>query len=64
LNARLSLETNAVNQSQAMQRLSTGVRVNSAKDDAAALAISTGLISQTRGMTQAIRNVQDGISLA
>ena len=47
-----------------MQRLSTGLRVNSAKDDAAALAISTGFMAQTRGMTQAIRNVQDGIGLA
>ena len=64
LNARLSLETNAVNQSQAMQRLSTGVRVNSAKDDAAALAVSTGLVSQIKGMAVATRNVADGISLA
>jgi flagellin len=46
-----------------MQRLSTGLRVNSAKDDAAALAISTGLVSQIKGMSQAIKNVNDGISL-
>ncbi|ARU15959.1 flagellin [Croceicoccus marinus] len=48
----------------AMERLSTGKRINSAKDDAAGLAISTGMTSQIRGMSQAIRNANDGISLA
>jgi flagellin len=48
----------------AMERLSTGKRINSAKDDAAGLAISTSMTSQVRGMTQAIRNANDGISLA
>ena len=64
LNASAKLSSNALEQATAMQRLSTGLRVNSAKDDAAALAISTGFMAQTRGMTQAIRNVQDGIGLA
>ncbi|MDD3799424.1 MAG: flagellin [Novosphingobium sp.] len=48
----------------AMERLSTGKRINSAKDDAAGLAISTNMTSQVRGMNQAIRNANDGISLA
>lgn len=48
----------------AMERLSTGKRINSAKDDAAGLAISTSMTSQIRGMGQAIRNANDGISLA
>lgn len=48
----------------AMERLSTGKRINSAKDDAAGLAISTSMTSQTRGMGQGIRNANDGISLA
>jgi flagellin len=47
----------------AMERLSTGKRINSAKDDAAGLAISTSMTSQIRGMTQAVRNANDGISL-
>ena len=50
--------------STAMERLSTGKRINSAKDDAAGLAISTSMTSQIRGMNQAIRNANDGISLA
>jgi flagellin len=48
----------------AMERLSTGSRINSAKDDAAGLAIADSLTSQIRGMRQAIRNANDGISLA
>lgn len=48
----------------AMQRLSTGKRINSAKDDAAGLAISTSMTSQITGMQQGIRNANDGISLA
>jgi flagellin len=48
----------------AMERLSTGKRINSAKDDAAGLAIATTMTSQVRGMTQAIRNANDGIALA
>ena len=48
----------------AMERLSTGKRINSAKDDAAGLAIATTMTSQVRGMNQAIRNANDGIALA
>jgi len=48
----------------AMQRLSTGKRINSAADDAAGLAISNSMTSDIRGMNQAIRNANDGISLA
>jgi flagellin len=47
-----------------MQRLSSGLRINSAKDDAAGLAISDRMTSQIRGLTQAARNANDGISLA
>ncbi len=59
----------ALNSSQgtlatSLQRLSTGLRINSAKDDAAGLAISTGLSKQINGFNQAIRNANDGISLA
>ena len=50
--------------SQAMQRLSSGLRVNSAKDDAAGLAIATKMDTQINGGTVAIRNANDGISLA
>lgn len=48
----------------AMERLSTGKRINSAKDDAAGLAIATSMTSQVRGMNQAVRNANDGISMA
>lgn len=48
----------------AMERLSTGKRINGAKDDAAGLAISTSMTAQIRGMNQGIRNANDGISLA
>ncbi|ODU71512.1 MAG: flagellin [Novosphingobium sp. SCN 66-18] len=47
-----------------MERLSTGLRINSAKDDAAGLAITTSMTSQIKGMSQGIRNANDGISLA
>jgi flagellin len=48
----------------AMERLSTGKRINSAKDDAAGLAIANSMTSQIRGMSQGIRNANDGISMA
>ncbi|HEX7751766.1 MAG TPA: flagellin [Novosphingobium sp.] len=48
----------------AMERLSTGKRINSAKDDAAGLAIASGMTSEIRGMSQAVRNANDGISFA
>jgi flagellin len=50
--------------STSMERLSTGKRINSAKDDAAGLAIASSMTSQIRGMNQGIRNANDGISLA
>jgi flagellin len=57
--------TNATMMQQtAMQRLSTGKRINSAKDDAAGLAIATSMNAQIRGMNQGVRNANDGISLA
>jgi flagellin len=50
--------------STSMERLSTGKRINSAKDDAAGLAISSSMTAQIKGMNQGIRNANDGISLA
>ncbi|CCA94164.1 MULTISPECIES: flagellin [unclassified Novosphingobium] len=50
--------------STSMERLSTGKRINSAKDDAAGLAIATSMTSQIKGMSQGIRNANDGISMA
>ena len=50
--------------STSMERLSTGKRINSAKDDAAGLAISTSMTAQIRGMNQGVRNANDGISMA
>lgn len=54
--------TSQLKQSEAMTRLSSGLRINSAKDDAAGLAISDGFTSKIRGLTQAIRNTNDGVS--
>ena len=51
-------------QNSAMERLSSGKRINSAKDDAAGLAIASSMTSSIRGMSVAIRNANDGISLA
>ncbi|WP_414015763.1 flagellin [Limnohabitans sp.] len=61
--AQESLRSNQSKVSTAMQRLSTGLRINNAKDDAAGLAIVNKMTSQIRGSSQAIRNIQDGISL-
>jgi len=61
--AQNSLRTSSLNQTTAMERLSSGVRINSAKDDAAGLAISTRMTSNIRGLSAAIRNANDGISL-
>ena len=58
-----SLARNASAMAQSMQRLSTGLRVNSAADDAAGLAISSKMTSQVLGLNQAIRNVNDGIGM-
>jgi flagellin len=61
--AQESITKNNRTLSTAMERLSTGSRINSAKDDAAGLAISTRMDSQVRGLSMAIRNANDGISL-
>ena len=61
--AQNSLRTTGLNQSSAMQRLSSGIRINNAKDDAAGLAISTRMTANIRGLAAAIRNANDGISL-
>jgi len=64
LNAQRSLNASQSALSTSMQRLSSGMRVNSAKDDAAGLAIAERMNSQVRGMNAAIRNANDGISMA
>ena len=64
LNAQRNLSTSQSSLSTAMQRLSSGLRVNSAKDDAAGLAIAERMNAQVRGMNVAARNANDGISLA
>ncbi len=64
LNAQRNLSTSALSLSTSMQRLSSGLRVNSAKDDAAGLAIAERMDTQTRGMNVAIRNSNDAISMA
>ena len=64
LNAQRNLNTSQSSLATSMQRLSSGLRVNSAKDDAAGLAISERMNAQVRGMNVAIRNANDGISLA
>jgi flagellin len=63
LNAQRNLATNQSMLATSMQRLSSGLRVNSAKDDAAGLAISERMNAQVKGMNVAIRNANDGISL-
>ena len=64
LNAQRNLSTNSADLGTTIQRLSSGLRINSAKDDAAGLAISERFTTQIRGMDQAARNANDGISLA
>jgi len=64
LNAQRNLNTSQLSLSTALQRLSSGLRINSARDDAAGLAISQRFTSQIRGSVQAARNANDGISLA
>jgi len=62
--AQNALKVNSRAMSNAMEQLSTGKRINSAKDDAAGLAISESMTSQIRGLNMAVRNANDGISLA
>lgn len=63
LNAQRNLNRSQAAGMQAMQRLSSGLRINSAKDDAAGLGISDRMTSQIRGQNQAVRNANDGISM-
>ncbi|MEG0140866.1 MAG: flagellin [Comamonas sp.] len=64
INAQRNLSLSGGSLATSMQRISSGLRVNSAKDDAAGLAISERMNSQVRGLTVASRNANDGISLA
>jgi flagellin len=63
LNAQNVLKTNTRAMGTAMEQLSTGTRVNSAKDDAAGLAIGQTMTAQIRGLNQAVRNANDGVNL-
>ncbi len=64
LNAQRNLSSSSMNLATSLQRLSSGLRINSAKDDAAGLAISERMTTQIRGMNVAMRNANDGVSLA
>ncbi|KGM08192.1 Flagellin protein FlaB [Methylophaga thiooxydans] len=64
LNAQRNLNTSQSELATSLQRLSSGLRINSAKDDAAGLAISERFTTQIRGLNQAVRNANDGISLS
>ena len=64
LTAQRNLNTSQNDLNTSLQRLSSGLRINSAKDDAAGLAISERFTTQIRGLNQAARNANDGISLA
>ncbi|NRD77349.1 flagellinolysin [Bacillus sp. BRMEA1] len=63
LNTLRQLNINSNNQAKSMQKLSSGLRINTAADDAAGLAISENMRGQIRGLAQATRNAQDGISM-
>ncbi|PIQ38040.1 MAG: flagellin [Lysobacterales bacterium CG17_big_fil_post_rev_8_21_14_2_50_64_11] len=64
LNAQRNLSTSGNALSTALERLSSGLRINSAKDDAAGLAIATRFTTQINGLNQAVRNANDGVSLS
>ena len=64
LNAQRNLSTSQSKMADSLQKLSTGMRINSAKDDSAGLAISERMSSQIRGLNVAVRNANDGISLS
>ena len=64
LNAQRNLDKSGQSLATSLQRLSSGLRINSAKDDAAGLAISNKFTSQIRGLNQAVRNANDGISVS
>lgn len=63
LGAQNAMKVNARNMSATMEQLSTGSRINSAKDDAAGLAIGQNMTAQVRGLNQAVRNLNDGVNL-
>src|SRR3954465_10342878 len=63
LNAQRNLSTSGGALATALQRLSSGLRINSAKDDAAGMAISERFTTQIRGLNQAARNANDGVSM-
>lgn len=63
LNSQRQLVKSGMDMTQAMERLSSGKRINNAADDAAGLAISNRMTSQIRGLNQAVRNANDGISM-
>ncbi|MDO9449817.1 MAG: flagellin FliC, partial [Rugosibacter sp.] len=64
LNAQRNLTTSQSSLATSLQRLSSGLRINSAKDDAAGLAVTERFTTQIRGLNQAVRNANDGISLS
>lgn len=64
LNAQRQLNRSQIGMQTAMERLSSGLRINSAKDDAAGLAIADRMTAQVRGLDQSVRNANDGISLS
>ena len=64
LTAQRNLNSSQNDLATSLQRLSSGLRINSAKDDAAGLAISERFTTQIRGLNQAMRNANDGISMA
>ena len=64
LNAQRNLQSNSATLATTIQRLSSGLRINSARDDAAGLAISERFTTQIRGLNVAVRNANDGVSLA
>ncbi|MFD1886860.1 flagellin, partial [Paenibacillus wenxiniae] len=64
LNTQRNLNMNSTAASKNMEKLSSGLRINRASDDAAGLSISEKMRGQIRGLEQAQRNVQDGISFA
>jgi len=63
LNARAALTSNANGLQKAMQQLSTGLRINSSADDAAGMSIVNNFTAQIKGLNQAVRNANDGISM-
>ncbi len=63
MNAHRNMGSTHINQGKSMEKLSSGLRINKAGDDAAGLAISEKMRSQIRGLNQSSRNAQDGVSM-